>query len=413
MIAAELAALRDVVILDSSHLAAFMAEVEAIKRRAHALSIDLLAVSEAEGLHYGDGHSSAMVMMRHVDKLSGGEASGRDKCRRMFAVLDVIADAYRTGGLGTDQVMLLGRVFANVRVRGAMVDRQDWFLDLAGRVSFKRFQERVLEWQRLIDEDGPEPPGDRAVENRTSNMVQNPFDLSWDLTANFPSVDGAFINEVHRAYCDALFDADWAEAKARVGDGVCTADLGRTDAQRKADAWVQICADAQANPAGMGPAGFTHSIVWSASAFEEMTRRMAGATPKPFDVDEYRCETPDGVRVDPTEAFANSVVNRIRRVVIDAKGVVLDLGRARLFTGLVREAVWVSGRECFWPGCWVPASRCEIDHLHDHAKGGPTTTENAGPGCGRHNRWKQKGYTVWRDPTGLIRVHRPDGTEIT
>ena len=46
------------------------------------------------------------------------------------------------GSLGTDQVMLLGRVFANVRVRGAMVDRQDWFLDLAGRVSFKRFQER-------------------------------------------------------------------------------------------------------------------------------------------------------------------------------------------------------------------------------------------------------------------------------
>jgi len=94
-----------------------------------------------------------------------------------------------------------------------MVGRQDWFLDKAKTLPYKRFQERVLEWQRLIDEDGTEPAGDRVT------LTQDPTDLAWDLKATFTSVDGAHNNQVHQKYVKALFEADWAEAKARVGDG--------------------------------------------------------------------------------------------------------------------------------------------------------------------------------------------------
>lgn len=409
---AALAELGEVEVDDVDELRELMVGAEGIVRQAHALSIDLLQLSEQSGLHYVDGHSSGKVFSRHVNKLSGGEAAGREKCRRMFAELTLVAEAYRAGSIGRDQVMLLGRVFSNPRVRGAMQGRQQRFIDDARRLSFPRFEQRVLQWQRLIDEDGAEPPGDRAVENRTANMHQNAIDLSWDLQANFPSVDGAFVHTVHEAYTKALFDLDWAEAKARVGDGVCMTDLCRTHAQRKADAWVQICADAAANEGGMSPVSIDHSILWTASAFEEMARRFAGGEPRPFDVDDFRCETVDGHPLDPTEAFANSVLNQIRRVVVDAQGVVIDQGRARFFTGLARKAVQVTGRECFWPGCWLPVSKCEIDHLHDHADGGRTCPGNGAPGCGRHNRWKQKGYRVYRDDTARIRVQRPDGTEI-
>jgi len=409
---AELAAMRTIEIRDSRHFGQLLTEVERLKRKVHALSIDLLTASDQAGLHYQDGHATAKVMTRHVNKLSGAEAAGRDKCRRMFNHLDLIADAYRNGEIGTDQVMLLGRVFANPRVCGAMEGRQKRFIKDAKRLSYKRFQQRILEWERLIDEDGPEPPGDRAVENRTANINQNPHDLSWDLIANFPSVDGAFVNSTHRAYCRALFEQDWAEAKARVGDNVSMADLCRTNAQRKADAFVQICADALANKDGMAPVTMTHGVLWAQSTHEEMARRWAGAKPRPFDVDDYKCETVDGDPLDPTEAFAHSIVNKIRRVVVDAKGVVIDLGHARFFTGLSRDAVRMAGQECFWPGCWLPATSCEMDHLRDHGRGGRTHPGNGAPGCGRHNRWKQKGFTVWRDEHGQIRVQRPDGTEI-
>jgi hypothetical protein len=102
----------------------------------------------------------------------------------------------------------------------------------------------------------------------------------------------------------------------------------------------------------------------------------------------------------------------MRRVVTDAAGVVIDLGRARFFTGGARLAVQLSEQHCPWPGCTVPSSRCEIDHTVDHSRGGRTDPGNGGLFCGKHNRWKQKGFAVWRDPTGAWHVLRPDGTEI-
>ncbi|MCU1354766.1 MAG: endonuclease, partial [Acidimicrobiales bacterium] len=45
--------------------------------------------------------------------------------------------------------------------------------------------------------------------------------------------------------------------------------------------------------------------------------------------------------------------------------------------------------------------------------GGETNPHNGGPACGRHNRYKQHGYTVHRDPDGPWHTYRPDGTEIT
>lgn len=411
-IATDLAAMRDVEIRDSAHLAQLLKHAETVARQAHALSIDLLEASTQAGLHYQDGHQSAKVMTRHVNKLSGGEAAGREKCRRMFRKLPLVADAYRAGDLGTDQVMLLGRVFANPRVCGAMEGRQEWFLEHAAKLSYKRFERKVRRWEQLIDEDGPEPASERNQRNRTANLNQDPIDLTWDLTAKFTPADGAFVNEIHCAYYQALFEQDWAEAKARVGDTVSMADLCRTPRQRRSDALVQMAADAAANKDGMAPIDIDHTVLWSASAYEEMARRFAGAKPRPFDIDDFQCETINGDPLEPVEAFASSLVNKVRRAVVNAQGVVTDLGRARLFTGLARDAVRMTGQECFWLGCWLPATQCETDHLHDHAKHGRTNPGNGAPACGTHNRWKQKGYTVWRDQHGQIRIQRPDGTEI-
>ena len=56
-------------------------------------------------------------------------------------------------------------------------------------------------------------------------------------------------------YCQAEFEADWAEAVERLGEGnVTAADLQRTDRQRGADALVAMArAAAACPPAGMRP----------------------------------------------------------------------------------------------------------------------------------------------------------------
>jgi hypothetical protein len=129
----------------------------------------------------------------------------------------------------------------------------------------------------------------------------------------------------------------------------------------------------------------------------------------------HRCSSLDGRPVDTREAVAAALVGDVRRVVVGADGVVIDLGRRRrLFTGAAQLAVRLSSIHCYWPGCNVPVTQCQTDHLIPWADrgGGSTNPGNGGPACGRHNRLKERGFSVLRDQTGGWHVTRPDGTKI-
>ena len=110
----------------------------AARARLEAEAADLLGEIERSGIHRGDGHASAKVMARHVGRLSGATAGCRERVARMMRDLPVLADAFRAGTIGVDQMHLLGRVHANARVRPFMPDAQDWFLKQARRLSCRR-----------------------------------------------------------------------------------------------------------------------------------------------------------------------------------------------------------------------------------------------------------------------------------
>jgi HNH endonuclease len=78
----------------------------------------------------------------------------------------------------------------------------------------------------------------------------------------------------------------------------------------------------------------------------------------------------------------------IERVVFDGPSRVIDLGRARRFTGAVRRALEVRDRHCTHPGCDLPTQRCQGDHIQPWSDGGPTTGDNGQLRCGHHNRWR-------------------------
>ncbi|KZE42293.1 HNH endonuclease signature motif containing protein [Microbacterium sp. T32] len=67
-------------------------------------------------------------------------------------------------------------------------------------------------------------------------------------------------------------------------------------------------------------------------------------------------------------------------------------------------------RHCRWPGCITPAARCEVDHTHDWALGGPTDVTNLAHLCQRHHTQKQ--FTRWRvhqHPGGILEWTSPTG----
>ena len=389
-------------------------ELERLGRALSARQAVLLGEIDARALHRADGHNSVRTMARYKAKLSRGEAARREQSMRVCRDLPAVASAWQDGELSDCHVALLARVYANRRVSRLMPDAEDWFLEQVTVQCFGEFDARVREWQRLADQDGPEP---RDHESRDARLVQNDYDLSWDLTGHWASLEGASLNEIFEHYIHAEWLADWEKAKAEHGEATCEADLARTPPQRRADALAQIFRDAAANPDGAVPARFVHNIVWTAATFETMVCRLAGQGKEgepAIDPDDYRCSTIDGVPIDATEAVVNALLNQVRRVIIDAPSTVIDLGRARSFTGSACDAVQLQATHCVWPGCTVPTTRCETDHLVEHAKHGRTNPTNGAPVCGRHNRWKQKGFSVSRDPTtGRWRTNRPDGTQIT
>ena len=141
--------------------------------------------------------------------------------------------------------------------------------------------------------------------------------------------------------------------------------------------------------------------------------RTACSEPAQHPGRQFRCETLGGHPIDPTEAFAAALVGRVRRAVVGCDGVVLDMsGLHQLFTGPLRHAVMLLMTRCYWPGCKVTVSHCQMDHLEPRRSGGRTNPGNGAPACGRHNRLKEHGYTVRPDARGRLRVHRPDGTPI-
>ena len=82
---------------------------------------------------------------------------------------------------------------------------------------------------------------------------------------------------------------------------------------------------------------------------------------------------------------------------------------------------YLKGRDkhCRWPGCRMPARKCEVDHNHDAALGGKTEICNLCCLCQRHHSMKQftawkirqldGGVIEWTSPTGRVYTDNPPG----
>jgi Domain of unknown function (DUF222) len=117
-----------------------------------------------------------------------------------------------------------------------------------------------------------------------------------------------------------------------------------------------------------------------------------------------------------------------RRILTDpTSGRPLDYGTTRYRPPEhLAELVITRDQTCQFPGCWVPAHRCDIDHNipHDPANGtGPTSETNLGPKCRRHHQVKQTpgwsvtqhsgGSTTWATPSGHLYHSQPPPLAVT
>lgn len=403
---------------------AAVGRLEVLRRRLDAGTDRAAAHLDRSAAFSLDGHKSAKGALKAIGRLSGSEAHGRLQTVRALRELPLVEAAYERGDIPVAHVRAIGRVGANPRVAEHLPGADAIFAAQAAQLGFDDFVTVLRQWEALADQDGADRSAEECHRNRRASVLGSPINGTTAIDAVFGAVQGAVVGEVFSQYERAELLADWARAREAHGAGAREEHLERTPAQRRADALYAIFRRAASMPADARVPEPLVSIVVDQRTFEEQLRRAAGqevASDPNDDLAGRRCHAEDGTPVHPTDALAVALVGHVRRVVLDAAGTVIDLGRKRrVFTGSARDAALLQamlrgpgGLRCLWPGCDAGGGCLQVDHREPARRDGPTSPENSDAYCGFHNRIKERGFRPDRRPDGTWIIHRPDGSPIT
>lgn len=256
---------------------------------------------------------------------------------------------------------------------------EDAVLDEAGGMTPGRLRYAV---RRLVAQLCPEVAEQRRAEARSRREVR--FDSCRDgmaaMEAYLPAEDAMIVEQA--------LDAT-ARAARNAGDP-------RTLAQLRADtlvAWAR-------GLTGSGPSAQVRVQVNVTVGFGT----LLGLDELPAELAGYGPITAQAARELACEGTW-------RRLLTDpVSGAVIDYGRTRYRPPeSLRERVRVRDRVCVFPGCDIPATRCDVDHTVPYPEG-PTGEDNLGALCRGSHRIKhetgwsvvqtESGHFTWTSPTG-------------
>jgi hypothetical protein len=393
-------------------------QLEERRRALEAESAVLLAGIDEDATYKRDGHASVFGLLRSKLGWSEQECRQRTQIARLVAAHPQVGESLFEAWVSVANVASIARAFANPRCGDQLESVLGTLMSEAQRMEHGDFRRLPERWQLLND------AGTRAEHGERHDRRNAHLSVAGDggvLGCEWGAFDAVRNREVFDRFLEAEFEADWEATVAIHGDAASASLMPRTQAQRAADAVTAIFQRAAATPPGSKqprPVGTVH-IDWH--TFQDWIiehRLFPERHVDPFDdpsplVSKLRCETGDGVLVDPDTVMQVLLEGYVRFVVQDDEGLPLRWGRERrLFTGAAREAVMSLSHRCTHAGCPVPSSRSEADHRTAWADGGTTDADNGDPRCRRHNRLRNHGFTVHRDHHGHWHTYRPDGTEI-
>ena len=397
--------------LDAETTETFVVGTEKLRRTAEAATISVAGHLDRIRPFRTDGFFNTSAYLKHRIQLSGPEAHQRVQMAHQSPALDRWAAGLGAGSIGTAQFRLMARIAANPRIAPAALasgSRELWYDALD--CSFSEFERRALTWEMLADPVGALAKAERATARRTATLT--PLDSGgWALHGRLDDIGGAEFNEIFAHFTDIEWRNDWHEATNRLGTDarITVADLRRTQDQRRCDALVAMARAAAANGSGATAEPTVNFLI------DHDTARSI-IHDQPIDPDRYRTvvsRTATGVPVHPRHIINTALWAHVRRIVTDAAGVIIDMGRrSRLFTGPAREAVMLLEDQCAWIGCDKPTNWCDADHSQGWKQHGPTVPRNGGPLCRTHNLQKEQGYRIVRSPDGTWHTYNPDGHEI-
>lgn len=339
-----------------------------VRSMADAACIRAAGALDVSGAWAPEGARSAAAWMQWRCRILKSRGSTDVRCARELRHMPHSEASMVAAEITSDHVRLL--VAARHFAPDAFAEQEERLVAMAGRMWVQQFEKALSYWKHVNEPDRAEEEAGSAFDRREAHASTS-FEGTVVVDALLDPLGGEmFLRELERLEQE-LFEADWAEARNRVGEGACVGDLRRTSKQRRADAMRLMAERSAAKAADATEA----RVLLQVLAGEETLGRI--------------CELSNGRVITPGQVVPILDRADIQRIVFDGPSRIIDVGvRRRLFAGGTRTAVQVRDRGCTHPSCDVPLDRCEIDHIQPYESGGLTTQANGQCHCGFHNRLK-------------------------
>jgi Domain of unknown function (DUF222)/HNH endonuclease len=313
-----------------------------------------------------EGAKSATAWIDTTCHVPKTEARAQLRRGRALSSLPAVARAWMSGDIGAAHVDAFLRIKRPV-TEEALKEAEEILVDLARTAKFAEFAIALAYFEQHADQDGTDEAAEAKKTQRDVYLYPSPNGYLGEM--RFDTLGGAIVaNELKRIE-DEFFDADWAEAKARLGREPRADELIRTPAQRRADAMTEMAVrSASARPGVRRPEPLFTVLI----DYPTLYGRIA--------------QLEDGSVVAPGSLLSWLTAATFERIVF-APGKRAECSvRSRFFTGATRRAVEVRDRQCQHEYCDICAAECEMDHIVPWSQGGLTEQGNGQVLCRYHNR---------------------------
>jgi hypothetical protein len=312
--------------------------------------------------------------------MATGTVRKERKLGRDLLDMPTVRAKWAAGAIGAEHAALIAA--ARTEDTAEVFDEwEPWLAEKAEQLELRGLKLCLQRWKLRVAPDADEP---EKLERDRDAHVSTTFGGTVAADATLDPIRGATFKTVFDRIVEELFEADWAEAKERLGREPLVAELARTHAQRRADALVEMAVRAQ------------------------MADTTNGARPRPLITVVTGLDAlADGIAElwDQTPITASQLARLLatdpdlERFVYGTDQVPIAYNpRHRFFTGKLRRAIQVRDRTCTGHGCDHPAEHSDVDHIEPVDQGGLTTPDNGRVSCNPDNRARRHGRRHKGDP---------------
>jgi hypothetical protein len=353
-------------VADATVLADVLVDLLGCESRLQAVTARVAGRVDASRVWNNDGSRSCAAWLGRAAGRDRAEAAGIVGRGRDLRDMPASDAEHAAGRLSARHVRLLAQ--ARRLAPEEFAADEAWLVQQARILGWSDFVRMLAYWCQCAAPDEVEARARRNYEKRAVKLSAG-LEGAGFLEADFEPVGFATFSEALRRIEHELWEADWGEARGRLGEVARKRDLARSDAQRRYDALVEMARRATAAPQG---ARTPVPLVTVHVDHPTLAGRI--------------CELANGTVLTPGEVLPLLTCADIERAVFDGPSRIVDLGRRqRLFTGGTRRAVEILHPTCTHNTCDTPAQHCDIDHIIDWDHGGRTDHTNGQPRCPTHH----------------------------